>query len=84
MATKCIDLGNPLRRRSAKPIEFVEHLSTFKTIKPNSQKPSDFKYVELISKKYSADFDIMFAYQRPNFRQSGVLFLGHWNDGVVN
>ena len=83
MATKCINLGNPLLRRKGKPIEFTDCLSVFKEIKPNSQKPSDFKYIELVSRFYSMDFDIMFAYNRPNFRQSGVLFLGHWNDGIV-
>ena len=83
MATKCINLGDPIRRRAVKPIEFIDCLSVLKTIRPNTQKPSDFKYVELISRHYAHDFDIMFAYQRPNLRQSGILFLGHWNDGIV-
>ena len=83
MATKCINLGDPLRRRKAVPIQFTECLNIAKNFKPNSQNPSDFKYIELVSRRYAQDFDIMFDYNRPNFRQSGVLFLGHWNDGIV-
>jgi hypothetical protein len=84
MKTKCIDLGKEIKHRKLKPIEFTECLTINKAIQLDNQSPSNFRYIELISRFYSpGEFDIMFAYQRPNFRQSGILFLGHWNDGIV-
>lgn len=86
--TKCIDLRqNPAR----KPIKFkygmirknLPVLSWHElSIVPNSAKPSDWNYIELIGKH--GEYDIMFAYDSPENRDdNSCLYLGHWNDGVV-
>ena len=47
--------------------------------------PNYYAFVELICKNYgySGNTDLMFAYQKPNERYRGVLFIGAWNDGVT-
>lgn len=48
--------------------------------------PSNYNHIELICRNYSNEGDgddIMFAYDDPNRRHNGVLYLGNFNDGVV-
>jgi len=49
--------------------------------------PNEFNYIELVCKNYgkqnTKSFDLMFAYYDPRKREKGILYLGHWNDGVV-
>lgn len=48
--------------------------------------PANYKHIELICRDYSGEGygdDLMFAYNNPNERQYGVLYLGNFNDGVV-
>lgn len=44
----------------------------------------EWKFVELICRGYSKDgYDLMFAYDNPSERELGLLYLGKWNNGVV-
>lgn len=83
--TKVIVLGAPTEEvKVKKPIEFTKSLSADGKWSYNSAgKPADFNYIELISLNYGNNFDLMFAYYNPEQRDGGVLFLGHFNDGVV-
>lgn len=82
--TKCIVLTtNYITDNSIpkKPILFVEYLDVNKSIRKDCiMKPKDYNTIELICTYKS--FDIMYAYQNNN-RNNGTLYLGYWNDGVV-
>ncbi len=45
--------------------------------------PHTYKFIELICKDYAMGHDLMFAYNDPSNRKQGVLYIGKWNDGVV-
>jgi len=49
------------------------------------QSPNNYKYIELICRSYgyTSDTDLMFAYNNPDERNRGVLFVGSWNDGIT-
>ena len=48
-----------------------------------SNRPEEWEFIELVSKGYGSDMDVMFAYDAPDEREDGYLFIGYWNDGVV-
>ena len=48
-----------------------------------SNRPKEWAFIELVSKGYGSDMDLMFAYDAPDEREDGYLFIGYWNDGVV-
>jgi len=48
-----------------------------------SNRPEEWAFIELVSKGYGSDMDVMFAYDAPDQRVDGYLFIGYWNDGVV-
>lgn len=50
----------------------------------NVIKPNTFNYIELICSNYASGNDLMFAYGDPSERYKGILFIGKWNDGVVD
>lgn len=79
--TKTIIIGGEQQKK--KPIKFHKFLNEKGGIEfvGGLSKPSDYLTIELISLKYGEDFDLMFAYRGD--RSAGVLFLGKWNDGVV-
>lgn len=88
--TKCIVLGEDNSVQPAKkPIEFVLYINDEKAVnatrratKPHNR-PSDFGYIELVQKaEDSFNYDIMYAYESDR-NNGGCLYLGHWNDGVV-
>lgn len=81
--TKVIVLGEETLKKELKPIEFHFALNGDKTMSKAYDKPTYYKYIELVCKNYSRDFDLMFAYDNPDRRDSGVLYLGKFNDGVV-
>lgn len=95
--TKIIKIGDtPRVAPPLKPIKFSHCLSLCSlcepmatvsgvpvTIHENTVKSRDYKYVELICTDYLPGIDIMFAYDDPSQRSRGVLFLGKFNDGVV-
>lgn len=44
--------------------------------------PDEYDYVELICRNYIDGMDIMFAYNKGE-KEIGLLYFGHFNDGVV-
>jgi hypothetical protein len=83
---KTIVIGKPQVETGLKPItvraylyttgESVEHAS-------NIYSALQFNFVELICRNYSKGTDLMFAYNDPNKRSEGTLYIGEWNDGVI-
>ncbi len=84
MSTKVIVIGKPEKGKTKTAIEFQSFLDTTLQIDFGAYSPSHYKYIELICKDYALGFDLMFAYNDPNYRSCGVLYIGHFNDGVVN
>lgn len=84
--TKVIVLADqPKEQNELKPIEFVYQLIESKgnpRIEKARASPFMWNNIELISKTQSIDFyDRMFAYD--DDRSRGILYLGHFNDGVI-
>lgn len=57
------------------------YISKNNYIRDNPAPPRSWKNIELITKNYDQQFDIMYAYD--DSRQGGSLYLGHFNDGIV-
>lgn len=89
--TKVIVLGEAKPQKRLKPIEFRSLLNCVEVnrsdeaiVKTSEDKPSYYKYIELICCNYQAGLDLMFAYNDPEDRgTTGVLYIGKFNDGVV-
>lgn len=83
MATKVIVLGQEPNGEKKKPIEFKKYLtSDGKIMELLLSNPSGWKNIELICSKLNSDgYDLMFAYD--DNRNSGRVYLGNFNDGVV-
>lgn len=78
--TKVTILGQePKEVKKLKPIEFTDFLSQDKKFIEDSLDANIWVNIELVA-RYSA-FDIMFAYD--DDRNKGCLYIGHFNDGVV-
>jgi hypothetical protein len=45
--------------------------------------PKEYNFIDLICKNYLSGYDLMFAYNYADNRSTGVLCIGHFNDGVV-
>jgi len=45
--------------------------------------PHSYNFIELICRDYMLGSDLMFAYNDPNDRSDGRLYIGNYNDGVV-
>jgi hypothetical protein len=84
MSTKVIVIGKPEKGKTKTAIEFQSFLDTTLQIDNGAYSPSHYKYIELICKDYALGFDLMFAYNDPNGRSFGALYIGHFNDGIVN
>ena len=85
--TKTIVLGEQQAPAIKKPIEFFSMLNVSDhddvDVTFTSTKPSSWNYIELVSKNYSPNIDLLFAYNDPNDRGEGLLIIGRWNDGFV-
>jgi len=82
MATKVTILGEAnTEQKKLKPIEFVKTLNGNHSFIDATFSPSKWDNIELIQRKFY-DFDLMFAYSIDG-RDNGLLYLGHFNDGVV-
>jgi len=86
MSTNCIVLGQKEPPTHPKPIQFVKYMDNRQSgpyIDDTSVTPKFFKNIELIAsgRTTAQEYDIMFAYD--DDRSCGCLFLGFWNDGVV-
>jgi hypothetical protein len=84
--TKTIVVGSIEIATKKKPIKFLSSLKgSLEFDHDVGRKPSNFNYVELIAHNYTFDGrDLMFAYNDPNDRSKGVLYVGYWHDGVVD
>lgn len=83
MATKVIILGEQSeQKQELKKIEFVKVLISGGFVKAEGT-ARRFESIELICRNYGGEgsYDIMFAYD--GNRSNGLLYLGHFNDGVV-
>ncbi len=70
------------------PIEFHKLLSVNGNFVETRDAPISYNFVELICLNYSDKLDpycrdLMFAFDDPKNREAGTLFLGRWNDGIV-
>lgn len=90
MKTQTIIIGQTVEnQRVKKVIKFEKYLSMslqfidYTEEKAKTSIPKTFNYIELICKDYIYNSDLMFAYTDPNSRKNGTLFIGKWNDGVV-
>jgi hypothetical protein len=84
MSTQVIVIGKPEKGKAKTAIEFRSFLNTSLKIDDATYSPSHYKYIELICKNYALGFDLMFAYNDPNYRSCGELYIGYFNDGVIN
>lgn len=72
---------------SKKPIELclmfegLELDDMFYTLESAKTKPAEWENLVLIASNYRESFDLIYAYNL--LVSDGVLYLGHWNDGVV-
>jgi hypothetical protein len=82
MTTTIIVGGVQPNKKIIKTIEFKKYI-TGSTIDDTVTSPREYKFIELIAPKYFSDYDVMFAYNNPDLRSYGSMYLGFWNDGVV-
>jgi hypothetical protein len=85
--TKTIVLGELPKPAEKKPIEFFSLLNVVDhddaEVNVVSSKPHHWNNIELISKNYSPNLDLLFAYNDADDRGEGILIIGRWNDGFV-
>ncbi len=79
--TKVIILGQEPEKKKGKPIEFVKHLSSDLFFHTSTLEPHNYKVIEVVCLKYTKEFDLFFVYD--DDRDCGILYLGHYNDGIV-
>lgn len=82
--TKCFelkDLNQKDTKSDKKCIEFVKELLNGFEFYKAVGKPKGWDNVVLLSSDYEK-FDLIWAYDNNN-NNDGLLYLGHWNDGVV-
>jgi len=84
MSTQVIVIGKSEKKKAKTAIEFQSFLNTSLKIDDATYSPSHYKYIELICKNYALGCDLMFAYNDPNDRSFGELYIGYFNDGVIN
>ncbi len=85
---KIIIVGEKRESEPKKPIEFIKCFLLDGTLEATGgETPTNFDYIELIARNYGEfndqSFDLIFCYDKPDERHDGVLYLGHWNDGVA-
>jgi hypothetical protein len=84
--TKCIEIKTDCSTKNSNektPIEFKKSLDCNYEVFETDTEPNDFKFVELVCKNYSRGLDLMLAFDDSNNQgNGGVLYIGHWNDGI--
>ncbi len=71
------------QKKELKPIKFERVVAGFEEEETTDKTypPNNYNKIVLLEINYYKDLDLMWAYyDEPN---KGVLYLGHWNDGVV-
>lgn len=81
--TKCIVLGAKEESKERERIIFKHFLDSGFEVIGHHLLPEEYEYIELICLNYCDNYDLMFAYDEPDNRGNGALYIGHWNDGVV-
>lgn len=87
--TTTIVIGEIKESKKLTPIKFERVLNNVGSIGALSavieagSSPGDYNYIELVCKNYQPGNDVMFAYNNPFRRENGMLYIGKWNDGVV-
>lgn len=72
---------NATELKELKPIELIKSLDGGFNFYISNQKASHYNNVMLFEKNYGqSGFDLIFAW---NDIDDKVIFIGHWNDGVV-
>lgn len=64
------------------PIRLVKFLREDHVWKDTKDKASSFKNIELVCMDYADGWSLMLAYQ--DNRNEAILFLGYFNDGVID
>lgn len=79
--TKVTIIGQVIKAEiDLEPIEFTGALTSSRSISQSvAEKPRKYQFIEFICNY--GDFDVMFAHDGK--RDQGVLYLGHFNDGIV-
>lgn len=88
---KIIVIGQTKKSRPVKKPIRVKYLLTIerKFIPHSSIAKEGYNYIELVCRNYIrredeyGPLDLIFCYDHPNKRGEGCLFLGNWNDGVI-
>jgi len=82
--TKVTILGQePKEEKKLKPIEFVKYLNGVAGVNGDCCLPSEWRNIVLLSKDYfKCGHDLMLAYSF-GVNNDACLYLGHFNDGVV-
>jgi len=91
MSTQINIIGEHWKSKTKIPIEFKYALNQVKSnypdiLRPTTTKedsPKDYNFIDLICKNYLSGCDLMFAYNFADKRELGVLYIGYFNDGVV-
>lgn len=81
--TTTIVIGTQTVPQSKNPIVFERILETDFECPKTNIKPNRYAYIELICLEYDGEKDLMFAYDTPDDRGRGALYIGKWNDGIV-
>lgn len=73
----------PTETKELKKIKFVKYFDNSGELKKSvrSQRPSEWHNVQLFDKSKIGQLDIIIAWDDNS--EARVVFLGHWNDGVV-
>lgn len=73
----------PVETKYLKKIEFVKYVDNSGELRVStrSQRPSVWQNVQLFDKAKFSKYDIIIAWD--DNTEAKVIFLGHWNDGVV-
>lgn len=64
-----------------KPIQLCKKWANESSISNTMNKAGEHSNIELICKNYFQDYDLIFCYDKE--RSDGIIYIGHWNDGVV-
>jgi hypothetical protein len=80
--TKTSVFGKTEKKEVKKPIKFIARYDGKRFLKTDDLSPKYWEGVVLIAFNYCDGLDLMWAYD-DNDPNSGCMYLGHWNDGVV-
>ena len=90
MSTRCIDLtAIPPEKERKNPNyitfgRFLEVKASLLSFSAAFMYPNNYDCLELICKNYKGSgWDLIYAFRKGEVNQ-GNLYIGHWNDGVVN